>query len=582
MFETAKCVQSEANTDASPLEMTKDTTPTLRPSIAQSDALVHLIYDAATDNSLWPELVSSIYQTFEQANKENGTEDIDLEALQLHFARGLYLSEKVVALQEESELQRRTLENMPVKVHLYDRTGTSLSPQRASGVVHGATLDPPATFNVPETLDQSQAEDGAIVFGPDQIHRLGLPEKVGWARVSLERRPEDIVNSLPGIEALPASRHRLLVSFLKFASLKDAARSVSLSYETARTYMKDIYGHFGVSGQAELLKEVLLTPSAFMPAPSNSYRGKNTRYTVPRPEGGQIEYFALGPSEGYPLLHFDALSGGALDILGVPDRYRPLLERLGIRLILPCRPGTFGTTPLPVKEVADYANDIKTLCDALRIDRFSIFAYSHGTVAALGVAHAMRERVDRITIGSACFPDYVAPNWRELDFFYHISRIIGRKWPALQRRLIPFLIKSIIQNVDTYADRAAERSNCEHEAAILRDPEIRQRSRAMLAGRVANGMEGMVQEYQLAAQPLDLKYEQLQMPVQIFHGECDQINPVGGARSLASVLPNAALRVLPEMGHAFVYAEWDWLLMASIGQEVQTPTAWRRGILKEA
>ncbi len=92
----------------------------------------------------------------------------------------------------------------------------------------------------------------------------------------------------------------------------------------------------------------------------------------------------------------------------------------------------------------------------------------------------------------------------------------------------------------------------------------------------------MIQENQILAKPLQLDVSALQLPTQIFHGQCDQINPVGGARALVQQLPNAQLQELPDMGHAFIYAEWDWLLEAAIGRPTKLPTGKRRGILKRA
>jgi pimeloyl-ACP methyl ester carboxylesterase len=545
--------------------------PQAKENAAGTDQLVHLIYDTALDNSLWPELIVTIYQCLDSASDQ--ARQAEMQTLQSHFARGLLLSERMVALQEENDLQARLLGSLAVEVQLFDTAGRVLArtgPQAAS-LPNGAVTPMPAKQEVH--------------LGPDDLRQLGLPQQVSSAKIRFVRSPADIVQSLPGISALAKSRQGLLAAFLHHANLKDAAAERGLSYETARTYLKDICAHFGVSGQSALLQAVLLDPASLLIRQAAD-TNQEVRRRIPRPDQGQLEYFALGPKTGQALVHFDALSGGALDVLGAPQRYAPLLETLKLRLIIPCRPGTFGSSFRALHSARDHASDIALLCDRLQIDRFSILAYSHGTIPALGVAAELGDRIDRLTIASASFPDHVAADWRNLDFFYQVTQIIGRKWPALQRRIVPFLIKSILQNIDSYADRAArsaeEGAECPHEGSILRDPEIRERSRAMLEGRIAAGMDGMVQEYRIAAQPMMLDWAQVAMPVQIFHGHKDQINPFAGAKALKRVLPNATLQGLPDMGHAFVYAEWDWLLEAAAGRPVQPPTAWRRGILRSA
>lgn len=538
---------------------------------ADTDHLVHLIYDTAMDNSLWPELIATIYQKFEGISEQ--ATQADVTALQTHFSRGLLLSERLVALQEENNLQARLLDTLAIEVQLFDASGQILSQT-------GGNWSGSRQLGSPE-----RAHNMEFQLGPDALRQMGLPEKVSGAKFRLTRSPDDIVSALPGISTLSNSRQRLLAAFLRHASLRDAAGERGLSYETARTYLKDICQHFGVSGQTELLKAVLLEPASLIARPQND-PGRQVRRKISHSDQRQLEYFTLGPETGTTLIHFDALSGGALDLLGDPDRYAALLDALKMRLIIPCRPGTFGSSYRQMTSARDHAQDIERLCEQLQIERFSILAYSHGSIPALGVAASMADRIDRLTIASASFPDYVAEDWRNLDFFYQVAQIIGRKWPALQRRMVPFLIKSILQNIDSYADRAAQRAEdgaaCPHEASILRDPEIRTRSRAMLEGRIAAGMEGMVQEYRIAAQPLQFDWQNITVPVQIFHGAKDQINPLAGAEKLQKVLPDAVLHTLPDMGHAFVYAEWDWLLEAAAGRPVQPPAAWRRGILKAA
>lgn len=123
-----------------------------------------------------------------------------------------------------------------------------------------------------------------------------------------------------------------------------------------------------------------------------------------------------------------------------------MLHRLNARLIIPCRPGTFGTGFRVQESARDYAREVEDICNQLEIERFSLLGYSYGSVSALGVAYEMSERVDRVVLASVCYPDYIAPDWRSMDFFYQVSRVIGRRWPGLLRRVIPFLCKSPLRH----------------------------------------------------------------------------------------------------------------------------------------
>ncbi|WP_371687487.1 alpha/beta fold hydrolase [Thalassococcus sp. S3] len=530
---------------------------------ASAEEIIHLIYDTAIDNSLWPEMVLKVHDSFEQDEAESGAAPARLQDLQVHFAKGLQISERMLALQERSDLQDRLLDNIALRVELFGHDGERF------GVLGSA----------PEAGVISHATAPTFVLDAERVRELGLPPRVAYARIGFTQAPEDIAARLGRDLALRPSRQKLLAGFLRHGNLRRTAEEQGWSYETARTYFKALCEEAGVSGQVDLLRLLLLNPARVLKAPLIKPSIPEIRRLIDRPDDGVIEVFQLGREDAYPIVHFDALSGGAIDLLNCPERYQPLLDALGARIVLPCRPGHFLSGFQQLSGASGYANDLKIVCDALGIDRFSILAYSFGSVAALGAAAGLPERVDRVTLASVCYPDFVATDWRDRDFFYQMTHIIGRRWPGLHRRVIPFLTKSVLQNVDSYARRAAAQARCAHEKAILLDPVVIARSRAMLEERIAQGMEGLIQESRIAAQALDFELSDLQMPVELFHGGCDQVHPLDGARALADQLPNARLTELPERGHAFIYAEWDWLLRAAIAAEFVVPPPSRRGML---
>ena len=562
------------------------------PSSDSAD-LTHLIYDTALDNSLWPEMILRVYEEFERLENDRPSSGDDLRDLQNHFVRGLQISERLNDLQESNDVHRRFLDRLSLRVWLFDAQGALVGED--AGEQERIALQASSRLLPPELMEEHGQKAGSAIvvssdsdqfvtmlFGPDQIAQFGLPRKVQWAMFQMDRDPARIAANVARKYALSTSRRCLLEAFLRHTDLREAAEQADLSYETARTYIKEICKTVGVSGQRELLKTILLDPGVVVPdiAPWDAQEKQRRRFS--RPDGSQLEYFTLGDEAAYPIIHFDALTGGALDILKYPDRYLPVLNRLNARLIIPCRPGTFGTGFRAQESARDYAREVEDICNQLEIERFSLLAYSYGSVSALGVAHEMSERVDRVVLASVCYPDYIAPDWHSMDFFYQVSRVIGRRWPGLLRRVIPFLCKSILQNIDNFSDRAAARADCPHEEALLMEPMIRVRSRAMLEDRIAQGMEGLVQEYQIIARKLDFDIASLQVPLMLFHGDCDRINPLGGAEALAKDAPQAKLTTLADRGHAFIYAEWEWLLAAAAGEAYEIPPATRRGILKDA
>lgn len=556
------------------------------------DGLIHLIYETALDNSLWPEMIVKAYRALETFESDQDSEQF--HDLQTHLVRGLQISEREIQLREENQINMQLIRGLALRCQMFDakgrlihRTGTAAprSPTtlprelRSLASIRGRVALQPGPGHVSQPRNRDALGRASVLLGPDWTARIGLPRRVHWALMEFDDRPLKMVRQLGRNYGLPDSRVRLLEAFVHHANLRAAADHLGLTYETARTYMKDLCQSIGVSGQTELLRKVLLNPVARFTAATDQGESGQLRRTVTRPDGGVIEYFALGDDDAYPIIHFDALTGGALDVLAHPERIAPLLGRLGARLIVPCRAGTFRSSFIKQGAATDYGEDVRLICDHLGIDRFSILAYSYGSVAALGTAFVLSERVDRVTLASVCNPDYLEKNWAEMDFFYQISRVIGRRWPGILRRVVPFLCKSILQNIDNFSDKAAARAQCPQDRALLRDPVIRERSRAMLEERVAQGMDGLIQEYQIAARPLDFRLSDLQVPLHLFHGLQDSIHPLGGAEALATAAPRSTLTRLDGRGHNFIYAEWDWLLMDAVGLDYLIPDRARQELL---
>src|SRR5919201_1886109 len=66
--------------------------------------------------------------------------------------------------------------------------------------------------------------------------------------------------------------------------------------------------------------------------------------------------------------------------------------RRGIRLASYDRPGYGGSTPAPGRSVADAADDVRAIADALEADRFAVWGISGGGPHALACAALLSDR----------------------------------------------------------------------------------------------------------------------------------------------------------------------------------------------
>lgn len=562
------------------------------------DDLTHLVYEASLDNSLWPEL---ILELTEQVQRAKGgqflTEDRtgSLENLSQHVRRAFSISKRMVELQERETYLSSVLNACAFGVALFDDQGQLLManqsmqeilPDRVLSDGAGATvrLQPPGGQGRTlrqwvETCNQSGAQHnlqlgdgtrGAFVMLPRaDATRIGFPSVAAGVLLAVDPARSDALRSLTERFALTRREAELVGALAADGELKSAAASMRLSYESARTYLKRIYDKTGCRSQADLLAALANTPAAFL-RQSQPQRGEglNVRRLLHLRDGRRLEYFLLGPEQGRPVVLFDALSGVTVDVIGYPEQCLEHLERHGVRLIVPCRPGGFRSDPKPMDSLADFAPDVAELLDHLGVGQVGIMSISFGSGSALAVARELGTRVSKLVLSSAAYPTYRHRNWRELDQFYHMSAILGRHWPSMLRQIIPFLVRSILQNRDRYFDRYCNRTRSQDDIRILSQPVIRRRTAEMLEQRTAAGMEGMVEENLLNTRGWDFPVDDILPPVELFHGVVDNVAPVEGAELLSQHLPNASLHRMADKGHYHHITNWPWLAARAAGRDV--------------
>src|ERR1700677_1769887 len=96
------------------------------------------------------------------------------------------------------------------------------------------------------------------------------------------------------------------------------------------------------------------------------------RRLVPLADGRDIDVLTVGAADGFPLVVHEGTPGGL-----VPNgKIVRAAEERGLRVVLTARPGYEGSTPRPARRVADVADDVSQVLDAL----------GAGPVVSLGVS----------------------------------------------------------------------------------------------------------------------------------------------------------------------------------------------------
>ena len=253
-----------------------------------------------------------------------------------------------------------------------------------------------------------------------------------------------------------------------------------------------------------------------------------------------------GDPDGVPVLVHNGTPGSSL-------LYEPHLrdaEEKGIRLFSYDRPGYGGSTRNRGRRVADCAEDVASVCDALGVERFCVWGISGGGPHALATAALLP---DRVAAAAALAP--VAPFGAEgLDFYEGMGE----------------------QNIEEF--RAIFEGEEAHLAVLERDREellaatpdhlvevlktlLGPADREVLTGRVAvfllestragvqRSLDGWFDDDVAFSQPWGFDLASIRVPVLHWQGEQDRFVPFGHGVWLSEHIPGVESHLSPEDGH---------------------------------
>ncbi len=123
-----------------------------------------------------------------------------------------------------------------------------------------------------------------------------------------------------------------------------------------------------------------------------------TQYRTITVEDGPVEFAELG--QGPPILYFHGTSGGCEVVFPMEQE---LLDS-GFRLIVPNRPGNFGTPLGGRTSGADSARLAAAVLDALAVAKVGVIGTSGGGPAALSFAALFPERTTALVLQCADSP----------------------------------------------------------------------------------------------------------------------------------------------------------------------------------
>ncbi len=275
------------------------------------------------------------------------------------------------------------------------------------------------------------------------------------------------------------------------------------------------------------------------------------------PDGRRVAVDDRGDPDGVPVLYLHGTPDSRL--ARHPDD--GVAASLGVRLIAPDRPGIGDSDADPAATPASVADDLVHLLDALGIDHVGVLAWSAGSIFALALAGAHRDRISNLVLAAPLIPVDAYGHPGVLDGADESRQLfadaLGDHPPdEIAAELAPWLVPP---EIDEPTARAMLAASLE---ALTDVPGAGRRLLDALQASVAHGMTGIEREIAAQATPLAGLLDAVRCPVRIHTGTADTVAPPAMGAWLARRL-DAELAVHDAEGHALAILRWEELLRAA-------------------
>jgi pimeloyl-ACP methyl ester carboxylesterase len=227
-----------------------------------------------------------------------------------------------------------------------------------------------------------------------------------------------------------------------------------------------------------------------------------------------------------------------------------VLYRLGIRLICYDRPGYGGSDPRQGRSVADAAQDVKAVADALGVERFGVVGRSGGGPHALACAAVLGDRVLSAAVLVGLAPsDADKLDWYEGMTPFNVSEYCPADTdPVAARARLAEQVEQVRDDPESLL-RVLYPELTGADRRVVNDVAIRRQLTDTYAEAVRACGDGWIDDVLALRSPWQFDLAQIKVPVLLWHGEDDAFSPVQHTYWLAKHIDGAAVKVQSGAAH---------------------------------
>jgi pimeloyl-ACP methyl ester carboxylesterase len=276
---------------------------------------------------------------------------------------------------------------------------------------------------------------------------------------------------------------------------------------------------------------------------------KSEYRTVTLRDGRALAYAEFGSPAGQPIIYCHGVPSSRVEADLIVDN--TTAAALGVRVIVPDRPGIGHSQHQPDRRIVDWPNDVLDLAGALGLNTFAVLGSSGGAPYAIACGALIPTRVRVIgVLGGVAPPDapgVMASMSGPLRVMFRLARFA----PAVLRGLFRLNLRTMRRGGPRASERMAAWAP-EPDRTLLQRAEIRDGFLACFEEACRQGPRGPVIDMGLLAGPWGFDLATVNVPVLLWHGERDRNVPVASGRYLAGALPTCRATFYPNEAHLSV------------------------------
>ena len=256
------------------------------------------------------------------------------------------------------------------------------------------------------------------------------------------------------------------------------------------------------------------------------------------PDGRTLAYTDIGALDGPVAFYFHGAPGSRLELVALDEAF----AAVGVRVITADRPGYGGSTPLPGRTTADWADDVAALADHLGVERFAVMGLSSGGPYTVACASLLGDRVT----GAVVAAGNTDMSWPEASDGYLQSELDIMAMDD-EDAAVAWCIERYGADGSRFFGGDMDLGPIDN-AWLANDTNLTSLMATMTEAFV-QGVVGYAHDITVQGRPWTFDPATITAPTIVVHGADDRLVPLSHSEHTASLIPGAELRVVPECGH---------------------------------